>query len=118
MEIFYLEEPTISRKQEAIDYIREHVKYNSDTNGTGYMDTYITQYSYEEWLEELEKIKDENYIIEKGKCHSKTFFLNHFFLFNFILYFPLFSFTLSKLSLTLLSCSSIFVNPLSFSSSS
>ena len=55
MERFYLEEPTINRKQEAIEYIEEHNKYNSDTNGTGSMDRYIENYSYEEWLEELEK---------------------------------------------------------------
>lgn len=75
MERFYLEAPTINRKQEAIEYIEEHNKYNSDTNGTGSMDRYITNHSYEDWLEELEKRKDDKYLKEINRCHSKTFFL-------------------------------------------
>ena len=32
MEQFYLEEPSLKRKDEAIDYIQEHIKYNSNIN--------------------------------------------------------------------------------------
>lgn len=34
MEKFYLEKPSIDRKNEIIDYINEFVTYNSDINGT------------------------------------------------------------------------------------
>ena len=36
---------------------------------------YITNHSYEDWLEELEKRKDDKYLKEINRCHSKTFFL-------------------------------------------
>ncbi len=36
MESFYLEKPSIERKNEIIDYINEFVLYNSDINGTGF----------------------------------------------------------------------------------
>ena len=38
MEKFYLEEPTINKKNEAIEYLNEFVKYNPELNGTGSMD--------------------------------------------------------------------------------
>lgn len=54
--MFYLEEPSINRKEEAIDYIQEHIKYNSPINGSGSLNRYID--NYEEWLIKLEKEKD------------------------------------------------------------
>lgn len=53
MEKFYLEIPTIDRKEEAIDYLNEHIKYNSDISGTGSMDIFLKESTYEQWLEEL-----------------------------------------------------------------
>ena len=38
MEQFYLERPSLDRKDEIIDYINEFVSYNSDINGTGSLD--------------------------------------------------------------------------------
>ena len=35
MEKFYLERPSMERKEEIIEYINEFVKYNSNINGTG-----------------------------------------------------------------------------------
>ncbi|MCM1052694.1 MAG: hypothetical protein NC483_01775 [Ruminococcus sp.] len=55
MEKFFLEIPTINRKKEALDYLEEHVRYNSDLNGTGSMDRCLAGMTYEEWLLELEK---------------------------------------------------------------
>lgn len=55
METFKFEEPTIERKEDAIDYIREHLKYNSNINGSGGLDRYID--NYEEWLVKLENDK-------------------------------------------------------------
>ena len=75
MEKFYLEVPTIERKEEAIDYLNEHIKYNSDINGTGSMDRFIKESTYEEWLKELEKKKNQKYMDNIGWAPSLTFFL-------------------------------------------
>ena len=31
--MFYLEEPSLKRKEEALEYLQEHQEYNSDING-------------------------------------------------------------------------------------
>ena len=53
MERFYLEEPSMKRKNEAIEYINEHYQYNSNINGSGCLDDYLEEKSYEEWLKFL-----------------------------------------------------------------
>lgn len=50
---FNLEVPTLKRKQEALEYIRELKDYNSAINGTGGLDRYLD--NYEAWLEKLEQ---------------------------------------------------------------
>ena len=55
MERFYYEEPTIKRKEEAINYINEHIMNNSKINGSGSLDDYIDD--YEGWLEHLKRDK-------------------------------------------------------------
>jgi len=50
MEKFYLEEPTIERKNDALEYLNEFVKYGSVLNGTGGMDKCLNGLSYEESL--------------------------------------------------------------------
>ena len=61
MEKMFLEIPTINRKQEALDYLEENVKYNSDINGTGSMHMCLFGISYEDWLLELKKREDIKY---------------------------------------------------------
>ena len=53
MEKLYFEIPSIARKEDAIDYIREFHEYQSDINGTGGLDRFID--NYEGWLEKLEQ---------------------------------------------------------------
>lgn len=55
MERLVLEEPSLERKEAAIDYIKEHQKYNSNINGSGSLNKYVDR--YEEWLINLEEIK-------------------------------------------------------------
>ena len=43
MEKLFLETPTIDRKQDALDYLEENIKYNSDLNGTGNMDRCLNE---------------------------------------------------------------------------
>ena len=51
MEKFYLETPSLERKNEIIDYINEFVEYNSDINGTGSLDNILYGYTFEQSLE-------------------------------------------------------------------
>ena len=67
----YYEEPSIKRKQEAIEYIEEHLKYKSNINGVGGLDRYIND--YEGWLKKLE----EDYYRKptEEKVPARTYFL-------------------------------------------
>jgi len=74
MEKFYLEEPTIERKSDALEYLNEFVQFDSELNGTGSMDRCLNGWTYEEFLIENEKRKDRNYAYSINRCPSKTFF--------------------------------------------
>lgn len=41
MEKFKYEIPTLKRKEDAINYIKEHIEVASDINGSGGLDRYI-----------------------------------------------------------------------------
>lgn len=66
MEKFYLEIPPKEREQDAIDFINEFYEYNSDINGTGSMDIFLKESTYEQWLEELEKKSNQEYMNSIG----------------------------------------------------
>lgn len=53
---FYLEEPSLKRKQDIKEYIEEHFKYNSDINGSMGLDKEYL--NYENWLSNLDNLKD------------------------------------------------------------
>lgn len=71
MERLYLEVPSIERKNDAIDYIQEHLDYNSKINGSGGLDRYID--NYEGWLQKLEE--DYVRIPNEEKVPARTYFL-------------------------------------------
>ena len=75
MEKFYLEEPTIKRKDGIIEYLDEFVKYNSDLNGVGSLDKIYDGYTFEQALSRCLKMKDEEYARSVNRCPSKTFLL-------------------------------------------
>ena len=75
MDKLFLEVPTIERKQDAIDYLEENIKCNSDLNGTGSMEVILDDMTYEEWLVELEKRENLEYADKINRCPSKTFFV-------------------------------------------
>lgn len=72
---FYLEEPSLERKEEALDYLYEHEEYKSEINGTGGMDKCLNGMSYENWLIKLEKMKNDSYAKSINRCPGKTYFL-------------------------------------------
>lgn len=71
MEKFYFEEPSIERKKDAINYILEFYKYNSNINGSGGLEKYLD--NYENWLLLLEDYK--NTIPSSSKVPARTYFL-------------------------------------------
>lgn len=75
MERFYLEMPSIERKNEIIDYINEFVFYNSDINGTGSLDKILEGYTFEQALDRCLNMENEDYAQKFGRCQSKTFLL-------------------------------------------
>lgn len=75
MEKFYLEVPMVNRKQEALDYLNEHIQFDSDINGTGGMDKCFEKITYEEWLIEREKRRDKEYAYSINRVPGEVFFL-------------------------------------------
>lgn len=72
MERFYLEEANIDRKEQAIDYIKEHIKFNSEPSGTSGLDNEYE--NYENWLKKLEQIKNIE-TCPSDRCIGRKYFL-------------------------------------------
>lgn len=75
METFYLETPSLDRKNEIIDYINEFVEHKSDINGTGLLDKILDGYTFEQALESCLNMQYEEYAKKFGRCPGKTFLL-------------------------------------------
>lgn len=76
MEKFYLEEPSIERKEEAISYINEFYEYESEIHGTGSLDRKLKDgISYEEWLNNSFNMHDKEYAYKKDLVPAYTYFL-------------------------------------------
>lgn len=71
MEKLYFEVPSIKRRDEACEYIREFYEYNSNINGSGGLHRYLA--SYEAWLEKLEQ--DYVRVPSEEKVPARTYFL-------------------------------------------
>ena len=65
--------PDITYKERAVEFIREFHEYGSYINGTGSLDRFLREYSYEEWLKKL--IRDMDIAnIPDGKVPALTYF--------------------------------------------
>lgn len=71
MEKFELVKPSIEDEKQAVEYIEEHIKYQSPVNGVGGLDKYLTHYG--DWIEKLEK--DRKQEISSETVPAETFFL-------------------------------------------
>lgn len=69
MDYLYYEVPSLARKEDAIEYIREHHEHNSNINGSGGLDRYLDD--YEGWLQKLEDSKQPS----KDRVPALTYFL-------------------------------------------
>lgn len=72
---YYLEEPSIKRKEEAIEYINEFIINNSKINGVGALDKYLKERNYEEWLGYLKKTEGKEYAYSLGFVPANTYFM-------------------------------------------
>ena len=71
MELLYYEEPSLSRKDDAIEFINEFYEYKSSINGVGGLNRYLDD--YEGWLEKLEEdYKEEQ---KDNRVPARTYFL-------------------------------------------
>lgn len=70
-EKLFLEVPTIERKEDAIDFIKEFFKYDSDIHGSGSLRRYADD--YEGWLLKLEK--DYANPVSEETVPARTYFL-------------------------------------------
>ena len=59
--MFKYEEPTIDRKQDAIDYVNELKEYNSGINGTSGLDKYLDD--YEGWQKIFSNVLNKLFIL-------------------------------------------------------
>ena len=73
--MFYLEKPSLNRKDEIIEYLDEFIKYNSNINGTGGLDKIYKGYTFEEALNRCNNMEDEEYAKKCNKAPGKTFLL-------------------------------------------
>lgn len=75
MDKFFLEIPSIDRKEEIIEYLDEFIKYNSYINGTGGLDKIYEGYTFEQALNRTLSMEDETFAKSINSCQGKTFLL-------------------------------------------
>lgn len=61
IETFYLETPSLERKDEIIDYINEFIEYKSDINGMEALARILYGYTFEESLNMCLNMQYEEY---------------------------------------------------------
>lgn len=65
--------PTMAYKEKAIEFINEFYEYGSEINGSGALDSYLKEATYEEWL--LKVLADIDIAnIEKPRVPALTYF--------------------------------------------
>lgn len=74
MEKFYLEIPSLERKEDAINYLQEFINYKSDINGSGGLNRLTKGMSYEEWLDDVINSMDDNYAKSIDRVPASTYF--------------------------------------------
>lgn len=75
MERFYLEEPSLERENQILEYIEEMKQYKSQIHGDGGLKKYLDEKSYKEWVINVHNMENEKYALSKGLVPSSTYFL-------------------------------------------
>ena len=74
MEKFYLEMPSLERKEDAINYLQEFIDYKSDINGSGGLARLSKGMPYEEWLVDVINRMDDDYAKSIDRVPASTYF--------------------------------------------
>lgn len=69
----YFAAPDEKYKEQAKEYIQEFIDSSSPIHGTGELDSFLKEESYETWLEQLEKNSDTSVKVP-GRVNDATFF--------------------------------------------
>ena len=75
MEKFYLEKPSLERKEEALEYLKEFTDHRSDVHGSCGLNRCEKDMSYEEWLEDAVNTEDKEYAEKLGRVAMSTYFM-------------------------------------------
>ena len=75
MEKFYLEIPSLERKEEALEYLKEFIDNNSEPHGTCGLNRCENGMPYEEWLDDTLNTMDEEYAKYLGRVPMTTYFM-------------------------------------------
>lgn len=75
MERFYLEEPSLERENQILEYIEEMKQYKTQIHGDGGLKKYLDEKSYKEWVINVHNMENEKYALSKGLVPSSTYFL-------------------------------------------
>ena len=71
--MFKLDLPTMAYKEKAMEFIDEFKEYNSEINGSGALEGYLEDSTYEEWLKKV--LKDIDIAnVEKPRVPALTYF--------------------------------------------
>lgn len=65
--------PTMEYKEKAVQFINEFYENGSEINGSGALDFYLSDFTYEEWLQKLQKDIDMANIAP-GRVPALTYF--------------------------------------------
>lgn len=72
---YRLIKPELEHKDKYKEFLDEFVSYNSEINGTGFMDRILDGVSYEEALKEVRDREDYDYSIKVDRAQGKTYIL-------------------------------------------
>lgn len=75
LEEFYLETPTLKRKEEAIEMINEFFEVNSELHGDSSLGEFLKEETYEKWNEKIEFEKCEENMKNSSRVPAETYFL-------------------------------------------
>lgn len=74
MERFYLEIPSLERKNDVLEFMQEFIDYRSDINGSGGLSRLASGMPYEEWLDDVIKRSDDDYAKSIDRVPASTYF--------------------------------------------
>ena len=75
MDKFYLEIPSLERKEDTLEYLKEFMEYKSKLHGSSGLERCANGMSYEEWLDDIINSMDEDYAKKQKRVPATTCFM-------------------------------------------